>query len=81
MSSHYYILDTEQESDQCRQQCFDIWVAAHSDPDYLTTTIQWSEEQTRLTDNKYIVPYCDLLGDGGYTIEHSTSAWFPEEEY
>lgn len=81
MSRHHYIFDTQQESDQCRQECYDAYMLGRTEIDFINNTLAWSEEQTRLTDNKYIVPYCDELGDNGYTIENSTSAWFPEGEY
>jgi len=90
----YYILDTKEESDKCRQKCLDAVVRVRGANNYTT---QWSEELTRLTDGKYVVPYCqefenelDSMDDAfesisardayGFKIETPTSSWFPEPE-
>jgi hypothetical protein len=76
----YYILNTKEESDQCRRECYTAYMQNISAGAYKEQTTQWSEEQQRLTDNKYIVPVCPQLGTFGYLIETSTSEWFPEPE-
>lgn len=90
----YYILDTKEESDKCRQKCLEAVVRVRGANDYTT---QWSEELTRLTDGKYVVPYCkefenelDSMDDAfegisardayGFKIETPNSDWFPEPE-
>ena len=65
----YYILDTKQQSDQCRKEWLIAYMNNLSDDDYKSQTDEWSSEKQRLTDNKYIVPVCPNLGTFGYTIE------------
>ena len=90
----YYILDTKEDSDKCRQKCLNAVVRVRGSNPFTT---QWSEEQTRLTDGKYVVPYCQELEDEldamndafegisardayGFLTETSTTEWFPEPE-
>jgi hypothetical protein len=47
---------------------------------YKTQTVDWSTEQHRITDNKYIVPVCPNLGTFGYAIETASDDWFPTIE-
>jgi len=75
----YYVLDTKEESDECRKYCLEAFLSNKSGSDYLNQTTQWSEEQQRLTDGKYIVPVCPQLGTFGYHIETATDDWFTEE--
>ena len=79
----YYVFNTKAEADECRQTCLAAHLATHNtNIHYTEQTTNWSEEGlTRLTDGKYIVPYCDDLGDNGYTIEHSSADWFSPSEY
>ena len=51
----YYVLDTKEDSDKCRKKCWDAVIRVSGDAN---PNIQWSEELTRLTDGKYVVPYC-----------------------
>jgi len=76
----YYILDTQIESDQCRQECLIAYTNSVPDGDYKTQTTEWATEQQRLTDNKYIVPVCPNLGTFGYAIETASDDWFPTIE-
>lgn len=76
----YYVLDTKEESDECRKYCLEAFLSNKSGPAYLNQTTQWSEEQQRLTDEKYIVPVCPQLGTFGYSVENSSEDWFPPEE-
>lgn len=76
----YYILDTKAESDQCIKECYTACMNTVPRGDYKTQTIDWSTEQQRITDNKYIVPFCPNLGTFGYTIETATDDWFPTIE-
>lgn len=76
----YYILDTQAESDLCRQECLIAYTNNVADGAYKTQTTEWSTEQQRLTDNKYIVPVCPNLGTFGYTIETAQDDWFPTIE-
>ena len=75
----YYILNTKEESDTCRQECYIAYMNSVPDGDYKEQTTEWSTEQQR-TDNKYIVPVCPNLGTFGYTIETATDDWFPTIE-
>lgn len=79
----YYVFDTKAEADECRHTCLAVYLAVHNTSiDYIEQTTSWSEEGlTRLTDGKYIVPYCDNLGDNEYTVEDCSSNWFPPSEY
>lgn len=72
----YYILETKEESDRCRQECYIACMSNVSNEAYKTQTTDWAIEQQRLTDGKYIVPVCPNLGTFGYTIETSTEDWF-----
>ena len=77
----FYILNTKEEFDECQIVCFNWFIGycnSESEIPYTETTFKWCEEQTRPTDGKYIVPYCDRLGDSVYTVEESLSGWFPE---
>ena len=78
--NRYYILDTKQQSDQCRADCYDAYMQTVTEGEYKTQTTQWSEEQQRLTDGKYIVTVCEYFDSGQYTIESSTLDWFPVDE-
>jgi len=73
----HYILDTQIESDQCRQECLISYMNSVPDGDYKSQTTEWSTEQQRITDNKYIVPVCPNLGTFGYAIETASDDWFP----
>ena len=73
----YYILNTKEESDTCRQECYIAYMNSVPDGDYKEQSTEWSTEQQR-TDNKYIVPVCPNLGTFGYNIETSSEDWFPE---
>ena len=73
----YYILDTQIESDQCRQESLIAYMNSVPDGDYKSQTTEWSTEQQRITDNKYIVPVCPNLGTFGYAIETASDDWFP----
>ena len=77
--SSYYILDTQAESDTCRDEAYQAHIAVHNNPAYVAGTIQWSKEQTRLTDGKYIVPVCeDYANQNSYPVEESSSDWFSQ---
>lgn len=76
MSKRYYVLDTEQESDTCRQQAYDAHISIPANAVYKNITTGWSVTQTRNTDGKYIVPYCEHLGDLSYVVEASAPSWF-----
>jgi hypothetical protein len=78
--SKYYILNTKEESDQCRLDCYHAYIATIPDGVYKNQTTSWSPEEQRLTDNKYIVPECKWLKNHTYHTEVSESNWFPEEE-
>lgn len=73
--SAYYILATRADSDQCRAEAFAAFINQQTDPAYISTTTQWSGEQTR-ADGKFIVPFCPQLGVAGYKVEDSTEEWF-----
>lgn len=77
---NYYVLNNKEESDQCRIDCYTAYISNIPDGAYKNQTIQWSEEQQRLTDGKYIVPECPQLSTHPYVIETSDSSWFPEIE-
>ena len=72
----YYILDTKEESDQCRAECLIAYMNNIPNGDYKSQTTGWSTEQQRITDDKYIVPVCPYLGTFGYAIETATDDWF-----
>lgn len=74
----YYILNTQAESNQCLQECYDAFMHNVKNDAYRKITKRWAQEQQRITDGKYIVPVCPQLGTFGYTIETATDDWFPE---
>lgn len=76
MSKLYYVLDTEQESDDCREQAYQAHINETTGDDYKVVTTGWSETMTRATDGKYIVPYCECLGDSNFVVEPSEPEWF-----
>lgn len=76
----YYILETKEESDRCRQECYISCMNNVSNKDYKSQTTEWATEQQRITDNKYIVPVCPNLGTFGYAIETAQDDWFPTIE-
>ena len=76
----YYVLATKEESDLCRQECLTAYMNNMPNDNYKTQTTEWSTEQQRITDNKYIVPVCPNLGTFGYAIETATDDWFPTIE-
>ena len=70
------MLNTEQESDVCRQQAYQAHMNEHADSNYKSVTTGWSETTQRATDGKFIVPYCEHLGTMSYVVEESVPAWF-----
>lgn len=79
MSKLYYVLDTEQQSDTCREQAFQAHISESNDVNYNNVTAGWSETMQRATDGKYIVPYCEHLGDLSYVVEPCEPEWFAHE--
>lgn len=79
MSNLYYVLDTEQQSDTCREQAFQAHISESNNVDYNNVTTGWSETMQRATDGKYIVPYCECLGKLSYVVEPSEPEWFVHE--
>lgn len=73
--SAFYICHSKAESDKCRAEAFAAYIAQQTDPAYVATTTEWSQEQTR-ADGKYIVPFCQQLGVAGYEIADSQEEWF-----
>lgn len=73
----YYILDSQEESDQCLKECLTAFLQNIKNEHYKQQTTEWAFEQQRLTDSKYIVPVCSYLGTFGYQIETATDDWFP----
>lgn len=76
MGRQYYIFDTLEQAADCDEQCFAAHMQNETNEIYKKLTTRWCEIITRQTDGKYIVPYCDHLGDGDYQIEQSDSTWF-----
>ena len=74
--AQYYVLDTQEQSNACRLSCYIAHIGIHNTEPYKSQTTQWSKERTRLTDGKYIVPFCGELGQAGYTVEESDESWF-----
>jgi len=77
---NYYILNNKEEFDQCQIDCYNAYISNIPDGVYKNQTTQWSEEQQRLTDGKYIVPECPHLLTHTYTIEPSHTSWFEQIE-
>lgn len=76
----YYILDTKKESDECRKYCLQAILSRSDNNNYIERTTQWSDEQIRQTDGKYVVPVCVQLGTFGYNVDEYASDWFPSDD-
>lgn len=75
----YYIVDTIEQSEQCRKECLIAYMNNVPDGEYKDHSIEWSPNLQRLTDGKYIIPVCPNLGTFGYNIEESSDDWFDTE--
>jgi hypothetical protein len=76
----YYILNTKQESDKCRLECYRSLLENNKSERFAELTKEWSPEQKRITDGKFIVPECSLIDSSKYILEESDVNWFPEQE-
>lgn len=74
----YYILNTKEESDQCRLECYRALLEHNNSERFAELTKEWSLEQTRITDGKYIVPECLYIDSSKYAIEEANINWFPK---
>lgn len=74
----FYILETLEESDKCRDECYREDMVDKQDQSYVDGTPRWSYTRQRLNDGKYIVPVCAKLIDYNYTVEEDDSSWYPE---
>jgi len=74
----YYIFETKFKSDQCRARCLEESLRGSSE-EYKMKTSQWSDELVR-QDGKFVVPYCDKIGDDKYIVETYDSSWFVEPQ-
>jgi len=72
----YYILNTKEESDQCRLECYRAFLEQNKSERLAELTKEWSAEQVRVTDGKYIVPECPYLENNEYTLEEPEKEWF-----
>jgi hypothetical protein len=76
----YYILNTKEESDQCRLECYKALLEQNKNERFAELTKEWSPEQVRITDGKYIVPECLYIDSSSYITEESNRNWFPQQE-
>jgi hypothetical protein len=72
----YYILNTKEESDKCRLECYKGLLNQNKSERFAELTKEWSPEQIRITDGKYIVPECPYLESSEYILEESKKEWF-----
>jgi hypothetical protein len=72
----YYILNTKEESNECRLGCYRAFLEQNESERVAELTKEWSSEQTRITDGKYIVPECPYLKNSNYVIEECKREWF-----
>ena len=77
LNMKYYILNTKEESDQCRLECYRAILDQNKSERFAMLTTEWSSEQIRITDGKYIVPECPYIDSAKYTVEDSDTSWFP----
>ena len=76
----YYILDTKEESDQCRLECYVALLHHNKSERFAELTKEWSPEHIRITDGKYVVPECPYIDSSKYITEEAQINWFPEQE-
>lgn len=76
----YYIFNTKEESDQCRLECYRALLEDNKSERFAELTKEWSPEQIRITDGKYIVPECHLIDSSKYILVEANVNWFPEQE-
>lgn len=76
----YYILNTKEESDQCRLECYKALLELNKSERFAELTKEWSSEQIRATDGKYIVPECLYIDSSNYVLEEPNSNWFTPQE-
>lgn len=76
----YYVLNTQEESDQCRLKCYKALLKNNKSERFAELTKEWSPEQTRATDGKYIVPECSFIDSSEYLLEEPSITWFPEQK-
>jgi len=76
----YYILNTKEESDECRLECYRALLKNNKSERFAELTKEWSSEQIRITDEKYIVPECPYIDSTNYITETSQMDWFPLQE-
>lgn len=75
---NYYILDTLEDFNTCQEACYQAHIAIHNTEPYKSQTTKWTDVKQRETDSKYICPVCEHYDNSaGYTIEASSSDWFP----
>lgn len=76
----YYVLNTKEESDQCRLKCYRALLKHNTSERFAELTTEWSPEQTRITDGKYVVPMCSYIEPSAYVTEEPQMSWFPPQE-
>ena len=76
----YYILNTKEESDECRKECYIALLEHNKSERFAELTKEWSPEQMRITDGKYIVPECPYIDSSRYNMEEAEQNWFPKQE-
>lgn len=76
----YYILNTKEESDQCRLECYRALLENNKSERFAELTKEWSSEKIRITDGKYVVPECPLIDSSKYILEEANINWFPKQD-
>lgn len=76
----YYILNTKEESDQCRLECYRALLENNKSERFAETTKEWCPERIRVTDGKYVVPECPYIDSSKYTMEELELNWLPQIE-
>jgi hypothetical protein len=76
----YYVLNSKEESDQCRLDCYRASLEYNNSERFAELTKEWSPEKIRITDGKYVVPECPYINSSKYIMEKFDKNWFPEQE-
>lgn len=76
----YYIFNTKEESDECRLICYRALLEQNKSERFAELTKDWSSEQIRITDGKYIVPECPYIDSSKYNTEEAAHDWFAQQE-
>ena len=76
----YYVLNTKEESDECRLICYRALITNNKSERFAELTKEWSSERIRITDGKYVVPECPYIDSSSYIMELANPNWFPQQE-